>query len=113
MQKLRVGLNGFGRIGRAVTRIATLRDSFDIVHINTRNTPNTMLAYLLKYDSVYRTFDTSVRALDDGIEVNAKIITTSLSSDPGEIPWENSGVDVVIDATGAFTKKPDLQKHIR
>lgn len=113
MSKIKVGLNGFGRIGRAFTRIATSRNNFDVVHINTRKTPNKMLAYLLKYDSVYRTFDKSVIALDDGIEVDGRKIITSLSPEPATIPWENAGVDVVIDATGAFTKKEQLTAHIR
>lgn len=113
MSKLKVGLNGFGRIGRAIARIASDRDGFEIVHINTRKTPNKMLAYLLQYDSVYRTFGKSVRALEDGIEIDGRKITTSLSSEPSEIPWEKTGVEVVVDATGAFTKKPDLQKHLK
>jgi len=113
MSKIKVGLNGFGRIGRAVTRIAETNGSFDIVHINTRKTPNKMLAYLLKYDSVYRTFHKSVKAINEGIEIGGRKITTSLSSEPSDIPWEQAGVDIVIDATGAFTKKLDLQKHIR
>lgn len=113
MSRLKVGLNGFGRIGRAVTRIAETNGSFDIVHINTRKTPNTMLAYLLKYDSIYRTFHKSVKAINEGIEIGGRKITTSLFSEPSDIPWEQAGVDIVIDATGAFTKKLDLQKHIR
>jgi len=113
MSKIKVGLNGFGRIGRAVTRIAEGNDLFEIVHINTRKTSNKSLAYLLKYDSIYRTFDKDVRATEDGIEVNGRTITTSLSTDPALIPWVNAEVQVVIDATGAFVTKPKLSKHLR
>lgn len=113
MKRIKVGLNGFGRIGRAFTRIALQRDTFDIVNINTRRTPNDMMAYLLKYDSVYRTFEKEVKATDDGLEIDGKKIMTSQTDDPSQIPWGDHGVDVVIDATGAFTKKPDLQKHMK
>lgn len=113
MKRLKVGLNGFGRIGRAFTRISLMRDSFDIAVINTRKTANDMMAYLLKYDSVYRTFPKNIETAQDGILVDGKKIPTTLSDDPATIPWDQYGVDVVIDATGAFTKKIDLQKHIR
>jgi glyceraldehyde 3-phosphate dehydrogenase len=113
MKRIKVGLNGFGRIGRAFTRIATLRDTFDIVHINTRKTTNEMLAYLLKYDSTYRTFSKNVTMTSTGIEVNGKQIASSQTAEPEQIAWDASGVDVVIDATGAFNTKPDLMKHVR
>lgn len=113
MKRLRVGLNGFGRIGRAFTRIALVKDLFDLVLINTRKTPNQMLAYLLQYDSVYRKFEMEVKEEIDGITVNNKKIYTSLSATPEEIPWEKYGVDVVVDATGAFTKRIDLEKHLK
>ena len=61
MRRIKVGLNGFGRIGRAFTRLALKRNSFDIAAINTRRTSNKMIAYLLKYDSVYRTFDRKIK----------------------------------------------------
>jgi len=113
MSKLKIGLNGFGRIGRAVTRIITLRGSCEIVHINTRKTSNEMLAYLLRRDSVYRTFEKPVKALPDGIEVDGRKITTSQCADPSEIPWEGFGVNLVIDATGAFTTTEKLMPHVR
>ncbi len=113
MKRIKVGLNGFGRIGRSFTRIALKRESFDIVAINTRRTSNKMIAYLLQYDSVYRTFDLKIKEEKDGISVNGKKITTTLGDDPSQIPWDKYGVDVVIDATGAFNKKEDLKKHLR
>lgn len=114
MKQLKVGINGFGRIGRAFARIAfSNKQSFDIVLINTRKTPSSMLSYLLQYDSVYRTFYKKVSYDDKGISIDGKHIQTTLSAIPEEIPWDTYGVDVVIDATGAFTKKPDLIKHIK
>lgn len=113
MKKLKVGLNGFGRIGRAFTRIALSRDAFDIVVVNTRKTPNAMMSYLLQYDSVYRKFAHEVKEEVDGLSINGKKIVTLLNDKPENIPWEKYGVDVVVDATGAFTKKPDLLKHLK
>lgn len=113
MRRLKVGLNGFGRIGRCFTRIALTRNSFDLVAVNTRKTTNAILAYLLRYDSVYRKFTLEVKEEADGILVNGKKIYTSQSPEPENIPWEKYEVDVVVDATGAFTKKVDLQKHIK
>lgn len=113
MKRLKVGLNGFGRIGRAFTRIALKRNNFDIVAINTRKTPNSMLSYLLQYDSVYRKFDMNVKIEDNGLTINGTKINTTLAATPEEIPWDKYGVDVVIDATGAFTKKEELVKHLK
>ncbi|MBI4008787.1 type I glyceraldehyde-3-phosphate dehydrogenase, partial [Candidatus Roizmanbacteria bacterium] len=113
MKRLKVGLNGFGRIGRSFTRIGLKRDTFDIVAINTRKTSNKIMAYLLQYDSIYRKFDKSVNEEQDGISVDGKKILTTLGEDPSLIPWEKSGVDIVVDATGAFNTSEDLKKHIR
>ena len=113
MKKLKVGLNGFGRIGRAFTRIALTRNNFDIVAINTRKTPTPMMAYLLAYDSVYRKFGKEVKDESDGISVDGKKMLTLLNDKPENIPWDKYGVDVVVDATGAFTKKVDLEKHLK
>ncbi|MBI3619733.1 type I glyceraldehyde-3-phosphate dehydrogenase [Candidatus Roizmanbacteria bacterium] len=113
MKRLKVGINGFGRIGRAFARIATQRDSFDIIAVNTRKTPPSMLAYLLKYDSIYRRFEKTVSAESDGLVVNGKKIVTTQVADPAQIPWERYAVDVVVDATGAFEKQEELKKHLR
>jgi glyceraldehyde 3-phosphate dehydrogenase len=112
MAALKIGLNGFGRIGRAFARIA-LKKSLEITLINTRKTPNSMLAYLLKYDSVYRKFDLAVKEELDGITVDGKKIFTSQVDAPENIPWEKYEVNLVVDATGAFTKKEDLAKHLK
>ncbi len=113
MKRVKVGLNGFGRIGRNFTRIALERNSFDIVAINTRNTEPKMLSYLLKYDSIYRTLLKTVIHDETSISIDDKKIITTQYAEPSQIPWDQQGVDLVIDATGAFTKKDDLQKHIK
>ncbi len=113
MKKIRVGLNGFGRIGRAFTRIALQKENIELVAINTRKTPNSMLVYLLQYDSVYKRFSKTVSEDKDGIIVDDKKIFTSLNDKPENIPWDKYQVDVIIDATGAFTKKVDLEKHLK
>lgn len=113
MKRIKVGLNGFGRIGRAFTRISLTRNNFDIVAINTRKTPTSMMAYLLQYDSVYRKFPLKVQEETDGLNIDGKKIPTLLNDKPENTPWEKYGVDVVVDATGAFTKKPDLERHLK
>jgi glyceraldehyde 3-phosphate dehydrogenase len=113
MKRLKVGINGFGRIGRAFARIALNRNSFDIVAINTRKTTPDMLAHLLKYDSIYRTFNKDITHNDKGILVDGKLITTVQSPEIESIPWDSFGVDVVVDATGAYETKADLVKHIK
>lgn len=113
MKRLKVGLNGFGRIGRAFTRIALKKNSFDLVAVNTRKTSNKMMAYLLQFDSVYRKFELGVKEETGGISVDGKQIATTQGDDPAQIPWEKYGVDVVVDATGAFNKKEELKKHLR
>lgn len=112
MTHIRVGLNGFGRIGRAFTRIAFDKNSFDIVAVNTRKTKTDMLAYLLKHDSVYRTFNKTVEVMEDGMMVDSKKIATFNFAEPAEIPWEKYEVDVVIDATGAFKDRASLGAHL-
>lgn len=112
MKRIRVGLNGFGRIGRAFTRIALTNDLFDIAVINTRKTPVSMMSYLLKYDTVYRTFDQDVKANGDSLVVGSKTIPTVHSADIESIPWSKFDVDVVIDATGAFKTHEELHKHL-
>lgn len=113
MKRIKVGINGFGRIGRAFTRIAMMRDTFDLVAINTRHADPVMSAYLLQHDSVYRLYGKHVSSKEGAIMVDGKEIKMLENSDPTTIPWGDLGVDVVVDATGAFTKKPDLEKHIQ
>ena len=113
MKKIKVGLNGFGRIGRAFTRIAMERGTFEIVAINTRKTEPDMMAYLLQYDSVYRRYGKKVQVVDGGIAIDGVKVPTLLTADVAAIPWDQYGAQVVVDATGAFTKKEDLMKHVK
>lgn len=113
MRQLRVGLNGFGRIGRAITRIASSKGHLNIEAINTSSTTPEQLAYTLKYDSVYRTFDKKVESYKDGISIDSKKIRAYNERDPEKIPWNDHNIDVVIDCTGVFKDRESLSKHIR
>lgn len=112
MKRIRVGLNGFGRIGRAFTRIALTNDLFDIAVINTRKTEASMMAYLLQYDTVYRTFNHKVEVNGDSLVIGNKTVPTVKNAEVGTIPWNDYDVDVVIDATGAFKTHEELHKHL-
>ncbi len=113
MKKLKVGLNGFGRIGRAFTRIVCDGQQAELVAINTRKTTIDMMAYTLKYDSVYRTYEKDVAIEGTVLNVGGQKIATLQNDRPESIPWEQYGVDVVVDATGAFSTQEDLLKHIK
>jgi glyceraldehyde 3-phosphate dehydrogenase len=109
----KVGINGFGRIGRNAFKAAIQKGAdFDIVAINDVTDPRT-LAHLLKYDSIFGTFDGTVEAGDDSIVVNGKEIKITAVRNPAELPWKALGVDVVLESTGLFTKKPDASKHLQ
>lgn len=112
--KIKVGMNGFGRIGRAVLRIAQerLNSDIEIVAINARANAET-LAHLFTYDSCYGTFKGNVEVKDDDtLVINSKEIKIVRHNDPADIPWKELGVDVVIESTGLFTQKEKAQKHI-
>lgn len=109
---LRVGVNGFGRIGRNFLR-ASLGSgaNFEIVGINDL-TDNATLAHLLKYDSILGRLKMPVTFTDTTITVGGKSISVSAERDPANIPWGKLGVDIVVESTGIFTKAADAQKHI-
>jgi glyceraldehyde 3-phosphate dehydrogenase len=109
---LKVGVNGFGRIGRNFLR-ASLESgaNFEIVAINDL-TDNATLAHLLKYDSILGRLNKPVTHTDTTITVAGKTITVSAQRDPANIPWGQLGVDIVVESTGIFTKATDAQKHI-
>lgn len=113
MSKVKIGLNGFGRIGRAVARIVSDRTDMEIVAINTRKTQPEIMSYLLKHDSVYRTFHKEVTHTEDSISISGHKIATMNVAEPKDIPWEKYGVQIVLEATGAFTKKEELEAHLR
>ncbi|MBP9815625.1 type I glyceraldehyde-3-phosphate dehydrogenase [Candidatus Woesebacteria bacterium] len=110
---MKVGLNGFGRIGRAIARIASEKDFFELVAINTSKTTPAQLAYSLKYDSTYRTFNKPVKKVEDGISLSGRFIKAYNIRNPEEIPWEETGAEVIIDCTGVFKTREDLKKHLR
>lgn len=113
MSKVKIGINGFGRIGRAVTRIALDTPEIELVAINTRKGENELMAYLLQNDSIYRRYQKKVEFNEKGLTVDGKVINTILADNPEKITWGQYGVQIVIDATGAFTKSEDLSKHIK
>ena len=111
--KTKIGINGFGRIGRNVFKAALEKDrDFEIVAVNDLTTPAT-LAHLLKYDSCFGIFDGDVSVKDDAIVVNGKEIKIFAEKDPANLPWKALGVDVAVESTGIFTKKADAEKHIQ
>ncbi|MGB4758773.1 MAG: type I glyceraldehyde-3-phosphate dehydrogenase [Candidatus Saccharimonadales bacterium] len=110
--KTKIGINGFGRIGRNAFKIAFARSDLEVVAINDLTDTKT-LAYLLKHDSNYGTYDREVGHDDNGIIVDGKHIKVLAEKDPAALPWGDLGVDVVIESTGRFTLKEDAEKHIQ
>jgi glyceraldehyde 3-phosphate dehydrogenase len=109
---VRVGVNGFGRIGRNFWRaVAASQHDIEIVAFNDLGDVATM-AHLLKYDSVLGRLPYEVKATDEGISVDGKTIKAFAERDPGKLPWKDLGVDVVIESTGFFTKGDDARKHV-
>jgi glyceraldehyde 3-phosphate dehydrogenase len=110
---VRVGINGFGRIGRQVLRAAKERGlkDIDFVAVNDLTDTNT-LAHLFKYDSVHRTYRGDVSAAPDSITIDGDTIRILAEKDPAKLPWKSLGVDVVLESTGRFTNAEDARKHI-
>ena len=112
--KIKVGINGFGRIGRNVLRIVEEmpRDNFEVVAVNARADAKT-LAHLFKYDSCYGIFKGEVKVKDENtITINNNEIKILRYGDPSEIPWKDLGVDIVVESTGKFVKREDCLKHL-
>jgi glyceraldehyde 3-phosphate dehydrogenase len=109
--KARIGINGFGRIGRTVYRIVHERDDVEIALINDLY-DNAQLAYLLKHDTVMGVFPGEVRHDDDHLYVDGNTVVMTAERDPSAIPWDDHGVDFVIESTGIFTRRADLEKHL-
>jgi len=108
---IRVGINGFGRIGRLVTRAVINDPNVEIVAVNDLTDAKTM-AHLLKYDSVHGVLPDDIRSTDDSIIVNGKAIKASKEMDPANLPWGELGVDVVIESTGKFRDREGAGKHL-
>jgi len=111
-KKVRIAINGFGRIGRNVFRIALTKPWAQIVAINDITDPAT-LAHLLKYDTAYGNLDELVSATADGIKVGRVLYPVTAIKDPAKLPWKKVGVDVVLECTGLFTDEKGLQAHIK
>ncbi|TCW34789.1 glyceraldehyde-3-phosphate dehydrogenase (NAD+) [Thermohydrogenium kirishiense] len=110
---VKVGINGFGRIGRNFFRAALKKNvDLDIVAFNDLTDAKT-LAHLLKYDSTFGQFEGEVVAKEDSLVVNGKEIKILKETDPAKLPWKDLGVDIVIESTGRFTNKEDAVKHIQ
>lgn len=108
---VKVGINGFGRIGRNVLRAALGRNDFQVVAINDLTDSKT-LAHLLKYDSLQGTLPASVEASEGELLLDGRAIRVFSERDPGDIPWSSVGVDLVIESTGFFTDKAKAEVHI-
>ncbi|MEZ5286879.1 MAG: type I glyceraldehyde-3-phosphate dehydrogenase [Vicinamibacterales bacterium] len=108
---LKVGINGFGRIGRNIMRAALGRTDIDFVAVNDLTDAKT-LAHLLKYDSVLGNLSATITAGDGTIAVNGDEFKVLSVKDPAQLPWKDLGVDVVFEATGRFTKRDDAAKHL-
>ena len=110
MKKPRVGINGFGRIGRCLLRLGL--EDLDIVAINSRSSVK-MAAHLLQYDSVHGTYGKKVLAKENGIQMGSKEIAYCSYSHPSEIPWNQWEVDLVLECSGVFKTKEDLEGHFK
>ncbi len=109
---IKVGINGFGRIGRQVVRAAKERKvDIDFVAVNDLTDTRT-LAHLFKYDSVHRTYEGTVAHSTDGITIDGDTMKVFAERDPAALPWKDLGVELVLESTGRFTKAEDARKHI-
>jgi len=110
---VRVGINGFGRIGRNVLRAATMAKQTDLEFVGVNDITDTKtLAHLLKYDSVHGRFPGTVEAKGDALVVNGKTIRVSAIKEPEKLPWKDLGVEFVLESTGRFTDKESAAKHL-
>jgi glyceraldehyde 3-phosphate dehydrogenase len=112
LMKIKVGINGFGRIGRLVFRAGLSRDDIEFVGINDLLSPDYM-AYLLKYDTMHGRFEGQVESTDNSIIVNGKEIRVFSIKNPAEIPWSEVGADYVVESTGLFTTMELASGHLK
>ncbi|KAM0948688.1 putative glyceraldehyde-3-phosphate dehydrogenase (phosphorylating) [Dioscorea sansibarensis] len=110
--KARIGINGFGRIGRLVLRIATSRDDVEVLAVNDPFIDAKYMAYMFKYDSTHGTFKGTIKVVDEStLEINGKRIAVTSKRDPAGIPWGDFGVDYVIESSGVFTTLGKASAH--
>jgi glyceraldehyde 3-phosphate dehydrogenase len=112
VSKIRVAINGFGRIGRVYLRNAINNPNIEIVAINDITDTKT-LAHLLKYDSVHRAFNGEIKTEGNNLIVNGKTIKIVASKDPATLPWKENNIDIVIESTGLFLDTANAKKHIQ
>lgn len=112
MSKIKIAINGFGRIGRTFCRAAMNRPNLDIIAINDLTDPKT-LAHLFKYDSVHRAWNGEVKSDEHSITINGKKIRVTAEKDPAALPWKELGIDVVIESTGHFLTKEKAGLHLK
>lgn len=110
--KVKVAINGFGRIGRQILKIGLERENLEFVAVNDLADP-AILATLLKYDSVFRKYDKDVRVEDEYIVVDGHRVRVFKEKDPAKIPWGEVGADIVVEATGLFRTKDKAELHLR
>eukprot|EP00268_Persea_americana_P010078 TRINITY_DN1405_c0_g1_i1.p1 TRINITY_DN1405_c0_g1~~TRINITY_DN1405_c0_g1_i1.p1 ORF type:complete len:427 (-),score=106.27 TRINITY_DN1405_c0_g1_i1:329-1609(-) len=112
--KTKIGINGFGRIGRLVLRIATTRDDIEVVAVNDPFINTKYMAYMLKYDSTHGVFKGSIKVVDESnLEINGKRIAITCKRDPAEIPWGNYGAEYVVESSGVFTTLEKASAHLK
>jgi len=112
MSKIRVGINGFGRIGRLVFRAGLKNENIEFVGINDMLTPDYM-AYMLKYDTMHGMFDGTISYTEKSIVVNGKDIPVFCEKDPSQLPWGKLDTDFVVESTGLFTKMEKAEAHLK
>jgi glyceraldehyde 3-phosphate dehydrogenase len=108
---VKIGINGFGRIGRLVFRVVHERDDVEVLAVNDITNAE-CLAHLLKYDSVHGKFKGKVEAKSDSIVVDGKEVRVLAEKDPAKLPWKDMGVEVAVESTGVFRKRDDIARHI-
>jgi glyceraldehyde 3-phosphate dehydrogenase len=111
MQRPKIAINGFGRIGRTITRIAKLRRHYDVIAVNDLASAED-LAYAFKYDSIHGTYPGEVQCDGDTIEIDGDRFKVLAEPDPSKLPWRELGVDYVIESSGRFRKLAELQWHL-
>ncbi|KAK4753351.1 hypothetical protein SAY87_022149 [Trapa incisa] len=111
---IKVGINGFGRIGRLVLRIATSRDDFDVVAVNDPFIDAKYMAYMFKYDSTHGVFEGTIKVVDDStLEINGKSVKVENKRNPEDIPWGHHGAEYVVESSGVFTTMGKASSHLK
>jgi len=108
---IRIGINGFGRIGRSLTRVLQNRTDMVLVAVNDL-APTKTLAHLLKYDSIHGRYPAEIKLVENAIFINGRHVIFTQHENPADIPWQDAGVDVVIEATGRFKTKQKANAHL-